>query len=471
MKEKLKKNNRDFIRKVPKYTSNRAITLTSLIIYVTMMFVVLAAITRLIVHFRSNMVEVADVNFETQFEKLNLYLLDETKTTGNEIINISEDEKEITFSSKNKYTYNSGTKEIYLNDNVKVCEQVENCSFSDSITDNSKIKLEVTLKVGDTEKTVNYIMIREDERGPLYTKKLLVEKEVLTTNAVYVEKGKTAVIPKGFKISDKKEEQSITNGLVIKDEEGNEYVWVPVEDGKLDRTEWSNNEPTGTISSDYTETLTEDEDLVNSVKINKGFYIGRYEAGSNSVRTKAGADTLTEVLTKKGLYPYNFVSQTNAISKIAEMYTEDTYGVNAILPYGAMWDETLRFVKDDEHNVTDSTNWGNYTNATFKFTEKYCTAPGVAIPTYTEGTNIDKPENTSWLLTTGASERNKAKNIYDLAGNVREWTQESSSTSNRVSRGGSYERDGYYGNASYRFAGSMDSTGSSIGFRPAIYIK
>ena len=153
------------------------------------------------------------------------------------------------------------------------------------------------------------------------------------------------------------------------------------------------------------------------------------------------------------------------------MYTEDTYGVNAILPYGAMWDETLRFVKDDEHNVTDSTNWGNYTNATFKFTEKYCTAPGAAIPTYTEGNNIDKPENTSWLLTTGASERNKAKNIYDLAGNVREWTQESSSTSNRVSRGGSYERDGYYGNASYRFAGSMDSTGSSIGFRPALYIK
>ena len=470
MKEKLKKNNRDFIRKVPKYTSNRAITLTSLIIYVTMMFVVLAAITRLIVHFRSNMVEVADVNFETQFEKLNLYLLDETKTTGNEIINISEDEKEITFSSKNKYSYNSETKEIYLNDNVKVCEQVENCSFSDSITDNSKIKLEVTLKVGDTEKTVNYIMIREDERGPLYTKKLLVEKEVLTTNAVYVEKGKTAVIPKGFKISDKKEEQSITNGLVIKDEEGNEYVWVPVEDGKLDRTEWSNNEPTGTISSDYTETLTEDEDLVNSVKINKGFYIGRYEAGSMTPRT--GADATTKVLVKKGLYPYNYINYTNADNKVNEMYSDkEKYNVEATLLYGAMWDETLRFVKDDEHNVTDSTNWGNYTNATFKFTEKYCTAPGAAIPTYTEGTNIDKPENTSWLLTTGASERNKSKNIYDLAGNVWEWTQESSSTSNRVSRGGSYERDGYYGNASYRFAGSMDSTGSSIGFRPALYIK
>ena len=471
MKEKLKKNNRDFIRKVPKYTSNRAITLTSLIIYVTMMFVVLAAITRLIVHFRSNMVEVADVNFETQFEKLNLYLLDETKTTGNEIINISEDEKEITFSSKNKYSYNSETKEIYLNDNVKICEQVENCSFSDSITDNSKIKLEVTLKVGDTEKTVNYIMIREDERGPLYTKKLLVEKEVLTTNAVYVEKGKTAVIPKGFKISDKKEEQSITNGLVIKDEEGNEYVWVPVEDGKLDRTEWSNNEPTGTISSDYTETLTEDEDLVNSVKINKGFYIGRYEAGSITPRT--GADATTKVLVKKGLYPYNYVSQTNAISKIAEMYTnKETYGVEAILPYGAMWDETLRFVKDDEHNVTDSTKWGNYYGTTFKFTGEYCEEPLADTLTYTEGTNIDKPEDKKWLLTTGASERNKAKNIYDLAGNVWEWTQAFLTTEYRAVCGGYF---GSYGNsipAAKRVKVDPNGgRGSVLGFRPALYIK
>ncbi len=459
MKEKLKKNNRDFIRKVPKYTSNRAITLTSLIIYVTMMFVVLAAITRLIVHFRSNMVEVADMNFETQFEKLNLYLLDETKTTGNEIINISEDEKEITFSSQNKYSYNSETKEIYLNNNVKICEQVENCSFSNTVTYNNKIKLEVTLKIGDTEKNINYTMIRDNENN------------VLAANAKYTSDGKTAIVPKGFKIvADENGEKSIDAGLVIQDEDGNQYVWVPVEDGTLDRTEWSNNEPTGTISSDYAEELL--EDVINSVKTNKGFYIGRYEAGSNSVRTKAEADTLTEVLTKKGLYPYNYISYTNAISKIAEMYTEETYGVKAILPYGAMWDETLRFVKDDTHSVTDSTKWGNYYGTTFKFTGEYCEEPLADTLTYTEGTNIDKPEDKKWLLTTGASERNKAKNIYDLAGNVWEWTQAFLTTEYRAVCGGYF---GSYGNsipAAKRVKGDPNGgRGSVLGFRPALYIK
>ena len=297
------------------------------------------------------------------------------------------------------------------------------------------------------------------------------ENGILKGNAIYTSDGKTSIIPKGFKMSNKKEEQSIANGLVIQDETGNEYVWVPVEneDGTLVRTEWSNNEPTGTISSDYTETLP--DDLVNSVKTYKGFYIGRYEAGCKDNPRTSREDTLTDVLTKRGLYPYNYVNYDNAVNQTAKMYTDKTkYGVVATLPYGAMWDETLRFVKDDDHNVTNSTNWGNYYNTTFKFTGKYCESPNATLPTYTEGTKIDKPENKEWLLTTGASERNKAKNIYDLAGNVFEWTQESKSTSYRVYRGGSYYS--YGGNpVSSRSSVGPSITSFNVGFRPALYIK
>ena len=307
------------------------------------------------------------------------------------------------------------------------------------------------------------------------------ENGILKENGAYTSDGKTAIVPKGFTIvADEKGEKSIAKGLVITDAVdskgksiGNEYVWVPVEneDGKLVRTEWSNNEPTGTISSDYTETLP--DDLVNSVKINKGFYIGRYEAGSEEPRTEAKKDTLTDVLTQKGLYPYNYVNYDNAVDQTAKMYTDKTkYGVTAILPYGAMWDETLRFVKDEAHNVTDSIKWGNYYDATFKFTGKYCKNPDATSPTYTEATDKDKPKNTGWLLTTGASEENKAKNIYDLAGNVYEWTQESYSTSIRVNRGGNYFNHGYGGPASNRY--NYDGPGSTydnLGFRPALYIK
>ena len=302
---------------------------------------------------------------------------------------------------------------------------------------------------------------------------------MLTKNAKYTSNEKTAIIPKGFAIvSDENGEKSIAKGLVITDKVdstgksiGNEYVWVPVEnaDGTLVRTEWSNNEPTGTINENYTETLP--DDLVNSVKAYKGFYIGRYEAGSEEPRTGAGKDNLTDVLTQKGLYPYSYVSQENAANQTAKMYTDKTkYGVVATLPYGAMWDETLRFVKDDDHNVTNSTKWGNYYNTTFKFTGKYCENPSATEPTYTEETNKDKPENTEWLLTTGASERNKAKNIYDLAGNVFEWTQESKSTSYRVFRGGSYYSYGG-GPASIRNGIGPSITSFNLGFRPALYIK
>ncbi len=46
-----------------------------------------------------------------------------------------------------------------------------------------------------------------------------------------------------------------------------------------------------------------------------------------------------------------------------------------------------------------------------------------------------KAKNKSILLTTGATERNSSKNIYDVAGNVFEWTTESNSSSSRVDRG------------------------------------
>ena len=46
-----------------------------------------------------------------------------------------------------------------------------------------------------------------------------------------------------------------------------------------------------------------------------------------------------------------------------------------------------------------------------------------------------KMKDTAILLTTGATERNCSKNIYDVAGNCWEWTTESVSSGYRVSRG------------------------------------
>ena len=107
---------------------------------------------------------------------------------------------------------------------------------------------------------------------------------------------------------------------------------------------------------------------------------------------------------------------------------------------GACWDSMLDFIKDSKHSVTDSTKWGNYKNSeTFEITRGsyavYDTSNYTLGSFNNVGSKYSKMKDTSILLTTGATERNCSKNIYDVAGNCLEWTTESVSSGYRVSRG------------------------------------
>lgn len=312
---------------------------------------------------------------------------------------------------------------------------------------------------------------------------------ILDENAYFVSGSYTATAPKGFKVSKNVFEQTIEDGMVILDSEGNEFVWVPVKDGEFERTNWSDNKPTtGLDIDDYTENAENDPtgeyaNMVASVSKYGGFYIGRYEAGSNENR--ATTRTNETVLVKKGAYPYNNVcwgvSMTNyeeeyksgsdnyghgAVYLSKNMYTDESkYGVTSTLCYGVQWDATLRFIKD-KVDVTNSKSWGNYYNSNFTFSGEYSKDKG---ETWTSG-ETTKPERSGWLLKTGASETNKAKNIYDLAGNVSEWTMETKSSMYRVVRGGGC--NGYGGGDPASFRGWLPCHGTygSIGFRLSLYI-
>ena len=98
----------------------------------------------------------------------------------------------------------------------------------------------------------------------------------------------------------------------------------------------------------------------------------------------------------------------------------------------------LDFIKDREHSVTDSTKWGNYSNSeTYTINRgKYAVYSSGTLGNFQDVDNeYSKEKSKSILLTTGATERNCSKNIYDVAGNCWEWTTESYSSSYRVSRG------------------------------------
>ena len=331
---------------------------------------------------------------------------------------------------------------------------------------------------------------QQKEQEEAEKQKNLLGKRV-TENTKYVSNGKTAWIPKGFTVSGIKSEQSIDNGLVIYDiPEGttpdwsnpdsvktkyNQFVWIPVEVKSSDtensiasfyRSAWTVNVSTGGdrttgLSTSYTEPNSTNDtadktgiagqitELTKSIYKYGGFYIGRYEAGSKTERTSSSSQT-AEFVVQQDKYPYNYVKWGKSMSDVSEgavylcnnLYTptNTNYGATSMLCTGATWDSMLDFIKDSSHSVTNSTTWGNYNNSeTYTINRgKYAVynTSNYTLGNFQDvGNEYSKEKSTSILLTTGATERNSSKNIYDVAGNCWEWTTESNSSSNRLSRG------------------------------------
>ena len=138
------------------------------------------------------------------------------------------------------------------------------------------------------------------------------------------------------------------------------------------------------------------------------------------------------------------------------MYTGDSASVQSGILTGKAWDRTCHWIEDfittinPNSSLTDSIYYGNYSNS--------------QSPANT-GTYVQRKKQLS-----GANDNWKTKNIYDLAGNVWEWTYEARS-SYRVYRGGSYSLDGETYPVSYRSLNLPSFTVARIGFRPRLYIK
>ena len=202
-----------------------------------------------------------------------------------------------------------------------------------------------------------------------------------------------------------------------------------------------------------------------------GFYIARYEAGSANPRTSSSG-TGDAVLSQANKYPYNYINQTESITKAATMNKGKT-NVTASLINSAVWDRTLNWLEETNAvtraELFDSTSWGNYRNSKFNFIGKYSTDNGANFIDTTAST--EKPENRDYLLGTGVTEYTKKNNIYDLAGNCWEWTTESDSSSDPVRRGGDYNGDGFDGPAYARNNLSADRSRNFLSFRSALYVS
>ena len=251
------------------------------------------------------------------------------------------------------------------------------------------------------------------------------------------------IIPKGFAPINENgatwgSENGYQYGLVITDEvdgdgnsTGNEFVWIPV-DGTIVKFErqdfgfyWDGN------FGDYSDPET--QELINirtSVNNNGGFYIARFEAGiaENMPQEELSSDSSAtygtgtyKPVSKQGAIVWNCIqwgdenndaTPGNGVVTVSRnMYPEEdpSYGVVSTLIYGTQWDTALKFIGEyggDTEYAIDSTGKGNYS-----------------------GTKA----------ISGEKEEYRQKNVYDLAGNVYEWTMERYSTGH-VGRGGYFRK-------------------------------
>ncbi len=259
-------------------------------------------------------------------------------------------------------------------------------------------------------------------------------------------------IPAGFAPTRIAGESTVDEGLVIIDSEGNEFVWIPVEDGNIENGEAEK------LSDDVPWEKEEYKEMKKSVEKNKGFYIGRYEAGSSTERKgyqKEGNRT-TKLVVQRDQYPYVYVGW-GKYNEETEDYSDDIYGtgdyslenngkgavylsrhmydgqnvgVKSTLCYGVQWDAMLSFLKKSGQDVdVDDSDWGNYYESQFEINRKsvkkqLIVKSGNGTGKYEMWENGDGSfgaPGVGYILTTGATDRNKLKNIYDVAGNCNEW--------------------------------------------------
>lgn len=310
-------------------------------------------------------------------------------------------------------------------------------------------------------------------------------------------------VPKGYTASSVTGEHTVNTGFVIYEGEEavtdsnkadaqktrNQWVWVPVENtseiygtdsqgkkhgklyefGSAGRSNYGWRETDGVMidgSSDrepdvvyndtdgklpnylseetrkelYKEMQNEFEQTIESIEKYGGFYIGRYETGGLSGEAKVvKGDTDISIQIWYTMY-----------EKSKELKGNNS-NVRTSMIWGCQWDATLQWLvqsgsKTYEEVGLDSRSWGNCADSTVS------------------GKGVKRP--------TGYSEVWKANNIYDMAGNVADFTLESRSLDYRVNRGGYYNNYYWAATADWRTNHDPYTTyDNKYGCRSMLYVN
>ena len=276
---------------------------------------------------------------------------------------------------------------------------------------------------------------------------------------------------------------------------GNQFVWIPCEAKDYTKINFGMQNSTGW------DTSTNTAEKVDVQKYS-GFYVGRYEAGTSEVilsgnvkwENASTGSTINgwgwqngsfvsskvtggKITSKAGEIPYYHADYTTAVEMSRNMIS--TEYVQSGLVTGTMWDMMMKFMSTSS-NYSDlkSSNWGNYNNNT---SVTYTAGRGryLTVNSSNGSTSNAAVSDNSYhygIRTTASSEGVKRKNLYDVAGNQWEWTQESAYVTNDSNliynlRGGSFVNVCTGHPVCYRAFAQAANTDPNNGFRPALFIK
>ena len=302
--------------------------------------------------------------------------------------------------------------------------------------------------------------------------------------SVYVDaEGREAPLPAGFSVSSEQDERTIRTGLVVRDAAGNEFVWVPVSDWqtRAKKYQYTNDEYAKVYYSRYLGSSSSIDDSTTGpmpagvaseqaqILRYSGFYVGRYESSYDynqndpRVRVRQVTDQNADPAfswdyADSAIYTgrlWNNISSIDATQKASQMAAQ--YGYDASLKTGLVtgtqWDTYLKWVHSNDASFTmvnDGRSWGNYSDS----------IGNAATGNYASGE----------LRGTGTNQYWQANNVFDVAGNLAEWTNETTGSGETNIRSNGYTGNGIYGNAAYALP-SGPYRFPHVGFRVVLYVE
>lgn len=327
----------------------------------------------------------------------------------------------------------------------------------------------------EISKTLQENNVSVEVKSNYYTVQSVVAGEYAQVDSIYTdENGNKAIIPKGWTVSGIQKENTIWGenvGLVIYcipkekindinwnnseelenlKQKYDQYVWIPIgmikkngtQDGvsfekKLGRRFYRKEE---NFKSQYTELIPSEFNLkCEKLEKYKGFYISRYNISKNSETGKPQS--------VKGKIPWTNIMFFDALNVANTLQKSET--IQTHLTYGVEHDSTIEWIIESNRN-----DWKKVLKNSMGYVK------------YLSEKNFQRN-----LLTTGCMQEWCINNIYDLKGNVANWTQEKSGNSLYAVRGSRYDWFEQLCPVVYRTFYNAHDTENLLGFRAVMSIN